>query len=150
MMVHRKGGNAIALLKAKSGKGLRQLTRLSRYTCPVGPLHRPIGPAGNDFARTMLARRVVNQMGNAKVPILHGAAHQILSLTLRRQLKLTHFLFNVYLAINALMPKLGRGAQALHFQCRQLPEFDRARTHQSGIGGPGQSAPTDHLQRAFL
>ena len=30
MMVHRKGSNAIALLKAKSGKGLRQLTRLYR------------------------------------------------------------------------------------------------------------------------
>ena len=150
MMVHCKGGNAIALLKAKTRKGLRQLTRLCRYTCPVGPLHRPIGPTGNDFARTMLARRVVNQMGNAKVPILHGAAHQILSLTKRRQMKLTYFLFNVYIAINALMPKLALGAQALHFQCRQLPEPDRARTHQSGIGDPRQSGPTDHLQHGSL
>ena len=81
MMVHRKCGDAIALLQAKTGKGLRQLTRLCRDPCPVGPLHRPIGPTGNDFARTMLARRVINQMGNAKIPILHGAAHQILSLT---------------------------------------------------------------------
>ena len=81
VMVHRKGGDAIALLKAKTSKGLGQLTRLYRYTRPVDPLHRPIGPTGHDFARTMLARRVVNQMGNAKIPILHGAAHQILSLT---------------------------------------------------------------------
>ena len=76
VVVHRKGGDAVARFQAPFGKGLRQLARFQCDARPIGPFNLPIGPARQDFPRAMFARGIINQVRYPKFPILHASKHR--------------------------------------------------------------------------
>ena len=96
MMVHGKSGNPVALLQAQTRKGLRQFARFGGDARPVCAFNIAVGPTRHDFARAMFAGCVVDQTRNAKIPILHGAVHQNLSLIPRRTILQTQFLSTIF------------------------------------------------------
>ena len=84
VMVHCKGCDPITFLQAEPGKCLRQLACFSRNGRPICSFDATVCPASDDFPRAVFARCIIDQMRNPKIPILHGALHQILSHRLRR------------------------------------------------------------------
>ena len=77
-VVHRQRGDPLARLDPQLTQSLGHLQCIMADLGPIGPCLAAIGPTGQNLARAMFARGVVNDPRDPKVPVLHGSQHSSL------------------------------------------------------------------------
>ena len=72
-MVHRQRGDPVALADAELGQRQLHLQRIAANPRPVGARFAAVGPVSHMLARSVFARRMVDQAAYDQIPILHGS-----------------------------------------------------------------------------